>query len=70
MILDALGRVRSQIKSVVCQIQRFDFDCNLGVTGKVIIRSAAVLRLRGGLSEKVTFIQGFNIKTMQWHYKV
>jgi hypothetical protein len=23
------GRVKSQIISVVCQIQRFDFDCNL-----------------------------------------
>jgi hypothetical protein len=37
-LLDDPGRVRSQITSVVCQIQRFDFDCNLVVTRKVIIR--------------------------------
>ena len=36
VLLDDPGRVRSQITSVVCQIQRFDFDCNLVVTGKVI----------------------------------
>ena len=29
VLLDDPGRVRSQITSVVCQIQRFDFDCNL-----------------------------------------
>jgi hypothetical protein len=34
--LDDPGRVRSQIISVVCQIQRFDFDCNLVVSRKVI----------------------------------
>jgi hypothetical protein len=38
VMLDDLGRVRSQITSVVCQIQRFDFDCNLVVARKVIIR--------------------------------
>jgi hypothetical protein len=32
VLLDDPGRVRSQITSVVCQIQRFDFDCNLVVT--------------------------------------
>jgi hypothetical protein len=39
LLLDDPGRVRSHIISVVCQIQRFDFDCNLVnlVTGKVII---------------------------------
>ena len=37
LLLDDPGRVRSQITSVVCQIQRFDFDCNLVVTRKVII---------------------------------
>ena len=36
-LLDDPGHVRSQITSVVCQIQRFDFDCNLVVTRKVII---------------------------------
>ena len=36
-LLDDPGRVRSQITSVVCQIQRFDFDFNLVVTRKVII---------------------------------
>ena len=40
-MLDDSGRVRSHIISVVCEIQRFDFDCNLVVTGKVIILSAA-----------------------------
>jgi hypothetical protein len=34
---DDPGRViRSQITSVVCQIQRFDFDCNMVVTRKLI----------------------------------
>jgi hypothetical protein len=37
LLLDDLGRVRSQITSVVCQIQQFDFECNLVVTRKVII---------------------------------
>jgi hypothetical protein len=35
--LDDPGRVRSQIASIVRQIQRFDFDRNLVVTRKVII---------------------------------
>ena len=37
VLLDDRGRVRSQITSVVCQIQRFDFDCILVVPRKVII---------------------------------
>ena len=45
MLLDDPGRVRSQITSVVCQIQRFDFECNLVVSRKVIIRIPAVLGL-------------------------
>ena len=44
-MLEDPGRVRSQIISVVCQIQRFDFDCNLVLTGKVIIRIPLVLGL-------------------------
>jgi hypothetical protein len=44
LLLDDPGRVRSQITNVVCQIQRFDFDCNLVVTRKVIIRTRAPLR--------------------------
>ena len=36
-LLEDPGRVRSQIISVVCQIQWFDFDCNLVVTRKVIM---------------------------------
>jgi hypothetical protein len=38
LLLDDPGHVRSQIINVVYQIQRFDFDCNLVVTRKVIIR--------------------------------
>ena len=34
VLLDDPGRVRSQIISVVCQIQRFDFDCHLVVARK------------------------------------
>jgi hypothetical protein len=37
-LLDDPGRVISHIISVVCQIQRFDFLCNLVVTQKIIIR--------------------------------
>ena len=46
LLLDDPGRVRSQITSVVCQIQRFDFECNLVVMRKVIIRIPAVLGLK------------------------
>jgi hypothetical protein len=42
-LFDDPGRVRSQITSVVCQIQRFDFDCNLVVTRKVITGIPPVL---------------------------
>ncbi len=52
VLLDDPGRVRSQITSVVCQIQRFDFDCNLVVTRKVIIRIPA------GLDLNPLYIQG------------
>ena len=57
---DNPGRVRSQIISVVCQIQRFDFESNLVVTRKLIIRIPAGLGLNplyfstGSLSEKGT----------------
>ena len=37
VLLDDPGRVRSQIASIVRQIQRFDFDRNMVVTRKVII---------------------------------
>jgi hypothetical protein len=39
VLLDDPSLVRSQITNVlvVCQIQRFDFDCNLGVTRKLIM---------------------------------
>ena len=46
LLLDDLGRVRSQIISVVCQIQRFDFDYNLVATRKVIIRIPPGLGLK------------------------
>ena len=36
-MLEDPGRESSQITSVVCQIQWFDFDCNLVVTRKVIM---------------------------------
>ena len=47
VLLDDPGRVRSQITSVhvVCQIQRFDFACNLVVTREVIVRIPPPLRL-------------------------
>ena len=45
VLLDDPGRVRSQITSVVFQIQRFDFDCNVVVTRKVIIRTSPGLRV-------------------------
>ena len=37
LLLDDPGRVRSQIASVVRQIQRFDFECILVLSRKVII---------------------------------
>ena len=42
-MLDDPGRVRSQIISVVCQIQRFDFDCILVVSRKVIVGEGCVI---------------------------
>ena len=45
-LLDDPGRVRGHITSVVCQIQRFEFDCNLVVTRKLIIRIPPSLRLK------------------------
>ena len=42
-LLDNPGRVRSQIISVVCEIQRFDFECILVLSRKVIIRIPPVL---------------------------
>jgi hypothetical protein len=45
VLLDDPGRVRSQIATVVCQIQRFDFDCNLELARKLIIRIPAGLGL-------------------------
>jgi hypothetical protein len=44
--LDYPGRVRSQITSVVCQIQRFDFDCILVLSRKLIIWTHPPLRLK------------------------
>ena len=43
VLLDDPGRVRSQITNVEGQIQRFDFDCILVVSRKVIIRIPPVL---------------------------
>jgi hypothetical protein len=42
--LDDPGRVRSQIISVVLQIQGFDFECNLVLSRKLIIASPPALR--------------------------
>ena len=46
-MLDNRGRVvRSHIINVACQIQRFDFDSNLVLTRKLIIRIPPPLRLK------------------------
>ena len=58
MLLDNPGRVRSQITSLVWQIQWFDFDCNLLVTRKLIIRIHAMYR-RG--------VQGANNRIVRWN---
>ena len=44
-MLNKPSHVKSQIINVVCQIQRFDFDCNLVLTRKLIIRIPAGLGL-------------------------
>jgi hypothetical protein len=49
LLLDDPGRVRIQTISVVRQIQRFDFDCNLLLTQKLIIRIPAGLALWSSL---------------------
>jgi hypothetical protein len=43
LLLNDFGHVRRQIISVVCQIQRFYFGCNLVVTRKLIIASPPAL---------------------------
>jgi hypothetical protein len=76
-LLEDPGRVRSQIISVVCQIQWFDFDSNLVFTRKVIIRTDPPLRLtankvtngvessrRAACHGKVHEILGSNILTV------
>jgi hypothetical protein len=45
VLLNDPGRVKSQITNVVCQIQRCDFDFNLVMTRKLIIRIPAGLGL-------------------------
>jgi hypothetical protein len=45
VLLDYPGRVKSQITSVVCQIQRFDFECILVVSRKVIIWTRSPSRI-------------------------
>jgi hypothetical protein len=53
LLLDDIGRVRSQIKFVVCQIQWFDFERNLAMTRKLITVSPPALQrnlyLAGGI---------------------
>ena len=56
VLLDDPGHVWSQITSVVCQIQRFDFDCNLVVTRKLIIRIPAGL----GLNPLYEYVRGIS----------
>ena len=58
VLLDDPGRVRNQITSVVCQIQRFDFDCILVVSRKVIIRIPAVLGLKPLYSRTIAMLHG------------
>jgi hypothetical protein len=63
LLLDDPGRVWSQITNVVFQIQRFDFECNLVVTRKVIIRTCAPLRLKPLLKINASkFTRGVLIK--------
>jgi hypothetical protein len=57
LLLDDPGRVRSQITSVVFQIQRFGFGCNLVVTRKVIIRTRAPLRLEPLYAHASIYVQ-------------
>ena len=58
VMLDDSGRVRSRITSIVCQIHRFDFDCNLVVTRKLIIRTPP------GLGRKPLYSSG--TKKIDW----
>jgi hypothetical protein len=58
-------KVRSEITSVVCQIgvlQRFDFDCNLVVTRKVIIQIPPGLGRNPLYLNLVTSIEVLNVK--------
>ena len=46
LLLDNRSRVRSQIKSVAYRVQRFNFDCNLVLTRKLIIPTPSALGLK------------------------
>ena len=60
-VLDDPGRVRNQITSAVCQIQRFGFDCNLVVMRKVIMGIPPALGLNlYSLSSSFFFDYGFS----------
>ena len=68
LMLDDLGRVRSKTTSVVCQIQRFDFDRNLVVVRKVIIGLPLGLGLKplyGSTHRLLLHVLYFPIKNCQ-----
>jgi hypothetical protein len=68
LLLDDPGRVRSQIASIVRQIQRFDFDRNLAVTRKLIIWTRAPLRTKPLYSiedPRIQFV--YTSSVQQWH---
>jgi hypothetical protein len=60
VLLDDPSRVRSQIATVVRQIQRFDFDRNLVVTRKVTIRTRSPLRSKH-------LYPGIAVLCLPWH---
>jgi hypothetical protein len=70
VLLDDPGRVRSQITSVVCQIQQFDFGCNLVVTRTIIMGIPPVLGINPlyahALGPKTTKIAPYGLYSSIW----
>jgi hypothetical protein len=52
VMLDDPGCSSSHITSVACQIQRFDFDCNLAVARKIIL----ITRMHPALGLKPLYV--------------
>jgi hypothetical protein len=64
LLLNYPGRVRSQITSVVCQIQRFDFDCNIR---KSVSRKTGIHAIIAQASAAGCVLEVLNVKVTMFY---